>query len=398
MPSPSPFVTLRLGLLYAAIFAGIGIAMPFLPLWLASLGLDPGLIGLLAALPIGVKIGATAPLMALIDRGLPARRLLVAGSLGLGLTYATMPAAAALGWPALAGVIALNAVAGAALVPAVDYLCLAAVRRDPRLAYARIRLGGSLGFLGSSLAGGWLLGLVGERAGVTAFLAGLGLVSAGGAALLVPRGAAASAPPSPEAGAGPARAPRLPAALSLAMASAAITQASHAAVYTFGSIHWAGLGLSPPQIGAAWATGVVAEIAFFALVGRIEGLRDAPFRLLVLGAGTALLRWAGLIATARVPEAVLPLQVLHGLTFGATQLGIMGALAQFAPAGARGRAQGLYAAAASLASAAATLASGAAAREGGPLLALTAMVPLAALALGLALASPRFVTSPRRAL
>ena len=36
-------------LLYAAVFAGIGVAMPFLPLWLAGLGLGPELIGALVA-------------------------------------------------------------------------------------------------------------------------------------------------------------------------------------------------------------------------------------------------------------------------------------------------------------------------------------------------------------
>ncbi|WP_018259475.1 MFS transporter [Methylobacterium sp. WSM2598] len=387
----------RLGLLYALIFAGIGVAMPFLPLWLASLGLPPEVIGALVALPIAVKIVATAPLVALIDRGVTARALLVAGSLGLALTYALMPAAAARGWPVLAGAIALNAVAGAPLVPALDYLCLAAVRRDPRLAYARIRLGGSLGFLAASLAGGWLLGLVGERAGVTAFLAGLGLVSALGSAALAAGTAAEPARRTPPGSA------RLPLALRLAMAAAASAQASHAAVYAFGSIHWTSLGLTPPLIGAAWATGVVAEIAFFVLVGRVAALRDAPFRLLALGAGAALLRWAGLIGLSGLSglsdlsgrsgpglaAALLPLQALHGLTFGATQLGAMGALARLAPEAARGRAQGIYAASASLASAAATLASGAAVRQGGPLLAFALMLPVAALALVLTAAAAR---------
>ncbi|MFE1598694.1 MFS transporter [Methylobacterium sp. ID0610] len=375
---------LRLGLLYAVIFAGIGVAMPFLPLWLASLSLGPDLIGALVALPIAVKIAATAPLMALIDRGVTARALLVTGSLGLALTYGAMPAAAATGWPVLALLIALNAVAAASLVPAVDYLSLAAVRRDPCLAYARIRLGGSLGFLAASLAGGWLLGLVGERAGVTAFLAGLGLVSATGSALLA-TGAGGERPPERR----PAAGIRLPAALRLAIAAGASIQASHAAVYAFGSIHWAALGLSAPMIGTAWAVGVVAEIAFFALVSRIPPLRDAPFRLLALGAVAALLRWAGLVGLSAAPAAVLPLQVLHGLTFGATQLGAMGALSRLAPEGARGRAQGSYAAASALASASATLASGAAVQAGGPLLAFALMVPAAGLGLGLALAAAK---------
>ncbi|WP_245442482.1 MFS transporter [Methylobacterium terrae] len=379
---PSPRDGLRLALLYAAVFAGIGVAMPFLPLWLAGLGLGPELIGVLVALPILVRIVATAPLVGLIDRGVPPRALMVAGSLGLAATYALMPAAASLAWPLLAGVIVLNAVAGASLVPCLDYQSLAAVRRRPDLDYARIRLGGSLGFLAASLLGGWLLGLVGTGS-IPGFLAVLELASACGAALLLRREAAAS-----PAARGRGRA-RLPAALWLAIAAGAAIQASHAAVYAFGSIHWVGLGLSPGETGIAWGVGVVAEIGFFAMAGRIAWLRDAPFRLLAIGAAAALLRWAGLLAAAGLPALVLPLQALHGLTFGATQLGAMAALSRLAPEGGRGAAQGTYAACASLASASATLASGAAYRIGGGPLAFGLMLPVAGLGLALTLAAAR---------
>jgi PPP family 3-phenylpropionic acid transporter len=372
----------RLALLYAAVFAGIGVAMPFLPLWLAGLGLGPELIGALVALPILVRIVATAPLVGLIDRGLAPRTLMVAGSLGLAATYALMPAAAGLGWPVLAGLIVLNAVAGAPLVPCLDYQSLAAVRRGSGLDYARIRLGGSLGFLAASLLGGWLLGLLGTGS-ITHFLAGLELASACGAALLLRR--AQGAPPGPRA---PGRA-RLPAALWLAIAAGAAIQASHAAVYAFGSIHWGTLGLTPATTGFAWGIGVVAEIVFFALVGRIPGLRDAPFRLLTLGAVAALLRWAGLLAASGLPALVLPLQALHGLTFGATQLGAMAALSRLAPEGGRGAAQGTYAACSALASATATLASGAAYRAGGGPLAFGLMLPVAGLGLALTVAAAR---------
>ncbi|WP_167456064.1 MFS transporter [Methylobacterium currus] len=384
MPPPPLFLGdgPRLALLYAAVFAGIGVAMPFLPLWLAGLGLGPELIGALVALPILVRIGATAPLVGLIDRGLAPRTLMIAGSLGLAVTYALMPAASSLGWPVLAGLIVLNAVAGAPLVPCLDYQSLAAVRRGQGLDYARIRLGGSLGFLAASLLGGWLLGLVGTGS-ITGFLAGLELASACGAALLLHRADGARTGPR-----GPGRV-RLPAALWLAIAAGAAIQASHAAVYAFGSIHWGSLGLTPATTGIAWGIGVVAEIVFFAVVGRVPCLRDAPFRLLGLGAVAALLRWAGLLAAAGLPGLVLPLQALHGLTFGATQLGAMAALSRLAPEGGRGAAQGTYAACAALASATATLASGAAYRTGGGPLAFGLMLPVAGLGLALTLAAAR---------
>ncbi|MEG9502233.1 MAG: MFS transporter, partial [Methylorubrum extorquens] len=74
---------------------------------------------------------------------------------------------------------------------------------------------------------------------------------------------------------------------------------------------------------------------------------------------------------------LLPLQMLHGLTFGATHLGIMAAVSGFAPDGARGRAQGTIGASTALVSALATLACGAVYRSfGGPSTFLM-MAPLA---------------------
>ena len=94
---PRPSGPARLSLLYAVVFTEIGIAMPFMPLWLDGLGLDAGVIGVLLALPIATRIVATAPLMSLLDRGLGPRRLILLGSLALSLTYALMPGAAGIG-------------------------------------------------------------------------------------------------------------------------------------------------------------------------------------------------------------------------------------------------------------------------------------------------------------
>ncbi len=364
-------------------FAGIGVAMPFMPLWLSGLGLGPELIGALVALPILVRIAVTAPLLGLIDRGVPAPALMVAGSLTLAATYALMPAASALGWPVLAALIALNAVGGAPLVPSLDYQSLAGgASRDTRLDYARIRLGGSLGFLAASLLGGWLLGFVGDRQH-PGFLAGLELGLACGAAFLLRR--AEGGPPRPRS----AGRVRLPAALWLAIAAGAAIQASHAAVYAFGSIHWVGLGLAPATTGLAWGVGVVAEIAFFRRHRPGPGLaRRAvpPPRPRGGGGAPALGRAARRVRAAGL---VVPLQALHGLTFGATQLGAMAALSRLAPEGGRGAAQGVYAACAALASASATLASGAAYRDGGGALAFGLMLPVAGLGLALTLAAAR---------
>lgn len=361
----------RLSLLYAVVFVEIGIAMPFMPVWLNALGLDARVIGALLALPIAIRIVATAPLMGLIDRGLSARRLIVAGSLALAATYALMPAGATVGWWVLAVLIALNAVAGASLVPSIDYLTLAAVRASHRLDYARIRMAGSIGFLAASLAGGLLLDAFGERPAIPWLLTGLAVIAALTAiAARVPTPVAVAV--TRETGR-----PRLPAVLWIAVAAAAAIQASHGAIYAFASIHWGAHGISAPWIGVLWAIGVVAEIVLFWLIGRAPAAWRTPFRLIGIGGAAAVLRAVGMALFGDRLGPVLALQLLHGFTFGATQLGAMAAVSRFAPEGARGRAQGTFSSCNALASAVSTLMSGLAYAAGGGILAFLLMAPLA---------------------
>lgn len=378
---PRPSGPARLSLLYAVVFTEIGIAMPFMPLWLDALGLDARVIGLLLALPIATRIAATAPLMSLLDRGLGPRRLILLGSLALSLTYALMPAAAGIAWPWLAALIVLNAVAGAPLVPCIDYLTLAAVRGDSRLAYSRIRMAGSIAFLLANLAGGVLLSVLGGRLAVPLLLTGLAL----GAALVAWRSRAVAALPPSAAGAGR---PRLPLTLWLCIGAAAAIQASHGAIYGFGSIYWTSQGIPAAWVGSLWATGVLAEIALFAALPALPAAWRSPVRLLGAGAVAAILRAVGMFLLGDHLAALVPLQCLHGLTFGATQLGAMAAVSAYAPDGARGRAQGTLSAVNAGISVVATLGSGVAYRAGGPL-AFLLMAPLAAAGLGLALASRR---------
>lgn len=372
MPDSRPY---RLSLLYAVVFVEIGIAMPFMPVWLDALGLDARVIGLLLALPIATRILATAPLMSLIDRGIGPQRLVLAASLGVALTYGTMPSVAGFGWPVLAAVVILNAVAAAPLVPSIDFLTLSAVRRDPRLDYARIRVAGSVAFLAANLAGGAMLVELGGRVAVPVFLTGFALIAALVAAAI--RLGDAARPPPPVAGPRPA----LPASLWFSILAAAAIQSSHAAIYGFASIHWTAHGFSTATVGALWATGVGAEIVLFAIAGRLPERWKSPFRLLALGGAAALARALGMTVLGGELLPVVALQTLHGLTFGATQLGAMAAVSRFAPEGARGRAQGTLSAASALAAACATLLSGVVYRAGGPLaFALMAPAALAGLA------------------
>ena len=128
-------------------------------------------------------------------------------------------------------------------------------------------------------------------------------------------------------------------------------------VYAFGSIHWRSVGFSDAAIGYLWAIGVAAEIALFAVLGRVVGRGSLGIGLLMVGCAAVVVRFAGLALDPDLAATFL-LQVLHGLTFGATHLGGMAALTALTPLGARGQAQGILAALLALGMAATTIASG----------------------------------------
>jgi PPP family 3-phenylpropionic acid transporter len=51
--------------------------------------------------------------------------------------------------------------------------------------------------------------------------------------------------------------------------AASLIQSSHALYYSFGSLNWRAQGVSDGVIGALWSVGVVAEVALFAISGRV---------------------------------------------------------------------------------------------------------------------------------
>lgn len=373
----------RLAALYVAAFAVLGVSLPFLPVWLGAQGVASDAIGVVLAIPIVIRIVFSAPLMSLIDRGLAPRRLLIGAYALTAAAYLLMPSAVAGGVPLLALAVALAALAQAPVIPASDLLTLAAVRADGRLAYGRIRLWGSVAFLAANIGTGYLVAAGGAGSIVWALV---GLAAAGGAVAYLavpPLDLAAAREGEAGLGIGPAA---LPPVLKRAIAAAALTQASHAAVYAFGSLLWQANGFAGGAIGWLWATGVGAEIAVFALLGRWVGRGQGARTLLLAGSAAAIARAAGLAAEPGLVATAL-LQTLHGLTFGATHLGAMAALASLAPEGARARAQGVLATAMALATAAATVVGGFAYGSAGPL-AFLAMIPLAGAGLVLAATLP----------
>ncbi len=353
IPTGSTFAW-RLAVFYAALFVVLGVQLPFLPLWLAAKGLDAGAIGVVLAIPMVVRVLAIPLATRHADRNDALRSAIVIAATAAALGYGAVGLA-----PGAAPIMAAFALASAFYTPIMPLTDAYALRGlgHFRRAYGPVRLWGSLAFIAGSFGAGVLLDLIAARDLIWLIVAGMAITAAAACALapLAPR-TAASPDPAPAAKTAPSAAPSLlrdPVFLAVA-AAASLVQASHAVYYGFSALDWRAAGLDGAAIGALWALGVVAEVALFAISGR---LRMAPTTLLMIGAAGAVIRWSAM-ALEPAPALLPILQCLHGLSFGATHLGAIGFIAHAAPAAMGATAQGYLAVAQGLVMALAMGASG----------------------------------------
>lgn len=335
----------RLAAFYAAFFAASGLYLPFFPVWLSAKGLDAAAIGIVLAVPQFLRIAAIPAGTRLADRHGALKGPLVVATLAT-LAGLLLVALSDGFWPIL-GALALMTLFSAPVLPLGDAYALKGLAARG-LSYGPVRLWGSVAFMAANLGGGLLLAQVMPAHLIWPIVACYAAVALS-AVVLAPLRQASPDDVRAIAGA------RRDGAFVAVVASASLTQASHAAYYGFSTLAWSAQGLGGATIGALWALGVAAEIVLFAFAARLSAL--APTSLIALGAAGAVLRWG---AMAFDPPAVLlpALQVLHALSFGATHLGTMAYLAGAAPEGRRAAAQGDVAAASGIAIALATALSG----------------------------------------
>jgi PPP family 3-phenylpropionic acid transporter len=374
---------LRLSFFYAAVFAVVGVQLPFWPVFLASRGADAAEIGLLLAMPLIVKLIAN-PAAGIAADWLGGRRVLMAGLAAAALAAFSLFSLAHGFW-ALAAVTLLCAASLSPLLPLGESLAFR-LAQERGLDYGRLRLWGSLAFIAAALAAGEVIGREGADWALRLILifALLTLVSC----LLLPETQAAASRPAPW---------RLldDRKLLLVLLAAALVQASHAAYYVVGTLQWRGLGHSSATVAWLWAEGVVAEIALFWFgAGLVRRL--GPLGLLALGGFAGLARWSG-TAFAEGVAALVLLQALHGLTFGAAHLGVMHFLQRSVPPALSATGQALYSTFAALGMGIGMAAAGALYQRGA-WLAWVAMAALATLggliALRLAPAKPAVAAAP----
>lgn len=117
-------------------------------------------------------------------------------------------------------------------------------------------------------------------------------------------------------------------------------QASHAVLYSFGTLTWRAAGIDDVTIGLLWNESVAIEILLMLVSGWVlKRLGVCGMIALALGAG--LLRWLAMAFTTELWALVL-LQALHAGTFGACHLGAMAFLQRALPASGAALGQSVY--------------------------------------------------------
>ena len=334
VPAPLSGHATRLATFYGATFAVVGVLTPFWPVWLSSRGLNATQIGVVLAAILAVKVLANPAAAHYADRLGERRRPMIVLAAASCAAFAFFGAAHGF-WTILAVTVAFSATRAGVMPLGESLTMLSAYAQG--LDYGRLRLWGSLTFIAAAAATGELL--VGRSEDLVYWL-GLGTLAISFAACVA----------LPDVRPPKRSRPRLPVRRLLAnrlfvlfLAATALVQGSHSVYYAFSTLHWRAAGHSDAVIGLLWAEGVVAEIALFAVSGRVVRA-VGPAGLVVLGGLAGALRWT--VTGASTDLAVLAaMQVLHAFTFGAAHLGAMHFITRAVPTAMSASAQSLYSAA-----------------------------------------------------
>ena len=298
----------RMGLFFAAYFAGVGVLAPYFPLYLEHRGLTAAQIGIVMAVAQGMRIFGPTAWGWLADHTTERVRILRFTSVAAAICFVPVLFPGGFGFVLLTMFAVHFFMTGQ--IPVAEAMTAARLRGDPQAAtrYGRLRAWGSISFVVVVLATGVLL----DRAGVglqpwlvLAFLAATAL-----AARVV-----REAPHSPQGSSAVSlRALAAEPRVRWFFLSVLLMIFAHGALYTYFSLHLAALGYSKSAIGVFWVVGVVVEIGFFFSQGRLFARFD-PFGLLAASFALAALRFALIAEFAHVIVLLVIAQALHAASF-----------------------------------------------------------------------------------
>ena len=312
----------RSTLLACLYFAGFGCLIPFLPLWLSEVhGFSGAEIGVVLAIA-GFSRALAGPLTAAwadgrSDRRAPLFMFTILLTVGFAVLYFLES------FVAVFAVILVLDIAYWGLLPVVE-TALLRLTRTGKPSYGVARGLASAAFVIGTTVVGVLNDWTGNFWPIWGFMLIISAAMIGGSAWMPKEPVLARAEiaqPFGErlsSGLGMLRNP----SFTLFIFAAGLIQASAGFLYTSGSLVWSKQqGMSSSEISMLWNVGTLAEVGFLIFLGNWSA-RFRPETLIVIGGIGAVIRWTALAALP--PFAVLiPLQLLHSLSFATTFLGGM---------------------------------------------------------------------------
>lgn len=333
MSQPRVSNAIKLGFYLSAYFLLLGLFVPYFPVWMKGRGLREQDIGWILAASTIARVPSSPWFSQWADRLGRRVGLLRWLSLGSCVTFALLYLGH--GFWTIFGISVLFAALSAPLLPLSENLILVHSWKH-RVDYGRVRVFGSIAFMGSTLLAGWVLDLFDPE--WVWFLGMAWWILICGASVGLPE-AKMSRSSSNES--------KIRLLLHrrdflLALLIVGLVTGSHAVYYGHSANLWRDLGIESDVVGMLWATGVFAEIILFRFQRRWTG-RLLPSQLMILGAAGGALRWFVLSQTTDL-WLLFPAQCLHASSFAATHLGMLRYLQRYLPKDQFATGQGLYSA------------------------------------------------------
>ncbi len=315
---------------YFCYYLALGAFYPFLNLYYKRIGLSGSQIGFLASIPALMSPFAATLWGGLADRLGIHRHLLtlaLVGTLVAGFSYSLTSL-----FTLLFLISLIYAFFGSPITPLMDSAALEVASSRAR-SYGQLRVWGTLGWIVSTWAVGWLMEDELSRFfyAFAAFMAGAIIVSF-------------FQPPRRQLWQKPLR-EGLRQILDhrstvLFLVSVFLLSVTIAGANQFFSIYMAAIGSSEGLIGLAWAVSAMSEVPMMLLSGAL--IRQMGIsRFLIIAFLVYALRWA-LLSVISAPEWVVVVQLLQGISFTAFLVGGVTYIARLAPAGLGATAQAIF--------------------------------------------------------
>ena len=313
----------RATVLSCLFFAGFGCLVPFLPLWLEKVhGFSGAEIGVVLSIA-GFSRAVAGPVTAAWADGRSDRRaplFLLTGVLTAGFLVLRFVD----GFVAVFALILLLDIAYWGLLPVVE-TALLRLTRTGKPSYGMARGLASAAFVAGTTIVGLLNDTMRSYWPIWAFMLVISALMIASTKWM-PREPVLARAERQEpfgdrlmAGLGMLRNPTF----TLFIFAAGLIQASAAFLYTSGSLVWSNQQhLSSSTIALLWDIGVLAEVGFLMFLGNWTAARFKPETLILVGGIGAVVRWTALAALPPV-WLLIPLQLLHALSFATTFLGGM---------------------------------------------------------------------------